>query len=134
MDDIKKQFNMDIPSLTEEDTCQVFVFDPEKVKRQQNGVKRVRDLAPLFKVLSDETRLKIIYALCQEDELCVCDVATIIGSSNATASHHLRLLRNLGLAQYRKEGKMVFYHLKNPHVRHLIQEALSLLNGGECHD
>lgn len=94
-------------------------------------VDRVRDLAPLFKVLSDETRLKIVYALTLEDELCVCDVAAIIGSSTAAASHHLRLLRNMGLATYRREGKMVFYRLQSPEVRQLIQEALTIVAGRE---
>ncbi|TKW74574.1 MAG: ArsR family transcriptional regulator, partial [Staphylococcus hominis] len=53
-------------------------------------------------------------------------VATIIGSTNATASHHLRMLRNMGLAEYRKKGKMVFYRLVSNHVHHLMQEALQL--------
>lgn len=115
--------------LQNEDTCDVFVYDPEKVRRLQPTVGRVAALAPLFKVLADETRLKVIYALSRERELCVCDVATIIGSSNATASHHLRLLRNMGLAKYRREGKMTFYSLQSPHVSHLLQEALTILEG-----
>ncbi|WP_083463100.1 ArsR/SmtB family transcription factor [Calditerricola satsumensis] len=98
---------------TKTDTCNVFIYDAEKVSRLRQMVDRVRDLAPLFKVLSDETRLKIVYALTLEDELCVCDVAAIIGSSTAAASHHLRLLRNMGLATYRREGKMVFYRLQS---------------------
>ncbi|MNW68600.1 Cadmium resistance transcriptional regulatory protein CadC [compost metagenome] len=77
----------------------------------------------MFKVLADETRMKIAYALCEEDELCVCDVANIIGSTMATASHHLRSLKQLGLAKYRKEGKLVFYSLEDDHVRELIRLA-----------
>lgn len=80
-------------------------------------------MAKMFKVLADETRMKIAYALCQEDEMCVCDVANIIGSSLATASHHLRTLKQLGLAKYRKEGKLVFYSLEDEHVRELVQIA-----------
>lgn len=59
--------------------------------------------------LSDDTRIKIAYALSLEDELCVCDVANIVGATTTTTSHHLRLLKNLGLANYRKEGKLVYY-------------------------
>ncbi|MBN2909569.1 helix-turn-helix transcriptional regulator [Polycladomyces sp. WAk] len=81
------------------------------------------DTAQLFKALADPTRLKIAYALVQEDELCVCDVANIINSSLATASHHLRLLRYMGLAKYRKEGKLVFYSLDDDHVKQLVQLA-----------
>ncbi|AUS10432.1 transcriptional regulator [Laceyella sacchari] len=81
------------------------------------------DTAQLFKALADPTRLKIAYALVQEDELCVCDVANIIDSTLATASHHLRLLRNMGLAKYRKEGKLVFYSLDDDHVKQLVQLA-----------
>lgn len=113
------------PAATHE-TCETFIYDPVKVERRRQQLERTDGLAPLFKVLADDTRLKVIYALSQEDELCVCDVATIIGVTNAAASHHLRLLRNMGLAKYRKEGKMVFYSLESNHVNHLINEALLL--------
>ena len=75
--------------------------------------------------------MKIVYALTQEDEMCVCDVATIIGSTNATASHHLRMLRNMGLAEYRKKGRW-FYRLVSNHVHHLMQEALQLKEKSKC--
>ncbi|GGK21731.1 transcriptional regulator [Caldalkalibacillus thermarum] len=122
----KRGIGIKISKTKQDDTCETFIFDPEKVARRQQEVDRTEGLAPLFKVLADETRLKIIYALSREDELCVCDVATIIGSTNAAASHHLRMLRNMGLAKHRKEGKMVFYSLESGHVRHLIDEALRL--------
>ncbi|UOF92817.1 metalloregulator ArsR/SmtB family transcription factor [Fodinisporobacter ferrooxydans] len=109
------------------------MYDPEKVQRRQTEMNRTDRIVPLFKALADETRLRIVYALSKENELCVCDVATIIDSSNATASHHLRLLKNMGLAKYRREGKMVFYSLQSPHIRHLIQEALHLQeNTDDC--
>ncbi|GAB7388359.1 metalloregulator ArsR/SmtB family transcription factor [Bacillaceae bacterium] len=122
----KSKVEINVAQAIGDDTCETFVCDPEKVERRRKELPKTEGLALLFKVLADDTRLKIIYALCQEDELCVCDVATIIGSTNAAASHHLRLLRNMGLARYRKEGKMVFYSLESEHVRHLIQEALRL--------
>lgn len=105
-----------------DDRCEIYCFDETKVKKAKSALEAVDpvDTARIFKALADPTRLKIAYALVQEDELCVCDVANIIDSSLATASHHLRLLRNMGLAKYRKEGKMVFYSLDDDHVNHLI--------------
>lgn len=106
--------------------CEIYCHDEEKVSRVSEALNNVntRDIARMFKALSDDTRMKIIYALCQEDELCVCDVAHVIGSTVATASHHLRLLKQMGLAKYRKEGKMVFYSIDDDHVRQLIDIAM----------
>jgi ArsR family transcriptional regulator, lead/cadmium/zinc/bismuth-responsive transcriptional repressor len=111
--------------LKHDDICEVTCVDEAKVKRVKESVSKQNTLSvsQIFKALSDDTRIKIAYALSEEDELCVCDVANIVGSSTATASHHLRLLRNLGLAKYRKEGKLVFYSLDDEHVRQLIQIA-----------
>ncbi|PPA70641.1 ArsR/SmtB family transcription factor [Jeotgalibacillus proteolyticus] len=106
------------------DSCDVYVFDQNKVNEIKPRVGEVEGVELLFKALSDATRLKICYALTLEDELCVCDVANIIGSTTATASHHLRLLRNMGLAKYRKKGKMVFYSLADEHVHQLVSIAL----------
>lgn len=104
--------------------CETFCFDEEKVNRIQPKIQQVNGVELIFKALSDATRLKITYALTIEKELCVCDVANIIGSTTATASHHLRLLRNMGLAKYRKEGKLVFYSLADDHVRQLVYIAM----------
>lgn len=105
--------------------CEVYCYDEQKVNRVQRKLKNVFvvDAVKMFKALADETRFRIAYALCEEEELCVCDVANIIGSSTATASHHLRLLRNLGLAKYRKEGKLVFYSLDDDHVKQMVRMA-----------
>ncbi|WP_059103587.1 ArsR/SmtB family transcription factor [Shouchella shacheensis] len=108
------------------DACEIFCYDEEKVNRISALVSEEHfvPVADLFKALSDETRLKIAYSLLQENELCVCDVANIIGSTTATASHHLRHLRNLGIAKSRKEGKLVFYSLDDDHVRQLVTTAV----------
>jgi DNA-binding transcriptional ArsR family regulator len=103
-----------------DDVCEIQCFDQDKVNRLKPRVGQSHGVAKIFKALADDTRAKIIYALSLEDELCVCDVAAIIGSSIANTSHHLRLLRNMGLAKHRKEGKLVFYALDDDHVRHLI--------------
>lgn len=108
-----------------QDTCDVYCFDEAKVRRVQEALQRqdIPAMTRMFKALAVETRMKIVFALCREDELCVCDVANVIGSSEAMASHHLRTLKELGLVKYRKEGKMAFYSLDDDHVRQLVQVA-----------
>lgn len=108
--------------MPEKDTCELYCFDEAKVNRVQSLLRQqdIIGMTNMFKALADETRMKVAFALCQEDELCVCDVANIIGSSIATASHHLRTLKKLNLVNYRKEGKLAFYSLEDDHVRQLI--------------
>ena len=77
-------------------------------------------MSKLFKVIGDENRAKIAYALCKEEELCVCDVANIIGASVATTSHHFRTLLKHSIVKFRKEGKMAFYSLDDHHIKQLI--------------
>lgn len=110
---------------TKQDTCEIFCFDEEKVNRLTGELEQqdTWSVAKIFKALADDTRVRVAYVLSLEDELCVCDVAHIVGCTMATASHHLRLLRNLGLAKYRKDGKLVFYSLDDDHVKRLIQLA-----------
>ena len=106
------------------DMCETTCFDEEVVARVQPKMEELNRVELIFKALSDGTRLKVTYALTLEKELCVCDVANIIGTSTATASHHLRYLRNMGLAKYRKEGKLVFYSVVDDHVHQLVKIAL----------
>ncbi|MEF3302802.1 ArsR/SmtB family transcription factor [Paenibacillus sp. GYB003] len=108
--------------MTEKDTCELYCYDEAKVNRVQSLLRRhdITAMTNMFKALADETRMKVAFALCQEEELCVCDVANIIGSSIATASHHLRALKKLNLVNYRKEGKLAFYSLEDDHVRQLL--------------
>lgn len=113
------------------DTCDTFCFDAEKVNRIQPLMKDVNNVELIFKALSDPTRLKIAYALTLAKELCVCDVANIIGATSATASHHLRFLRDMKLAKHRKEGKLVFYSLDDDHVRQLVYIAIVHANEGD---
>lgn len=80
-------------------------------------------LSTYFKALADDNRLKIIHALSRE-ELCVRDVADIIGTTMQVASHHLRVLRNIGLVKNRKEGKHVFYSLKDRKTAEFVQNVI----------
>lgn len=113
--------------LKEHDVCEVTCVDEERVSRVKSRIKNESpsEVASIFKALSDETRIKIAYALSIEKELCVCDVANIVEASTATASHHLRMLSKLGLAKNRKEGKLVYYSLDDDHVKQLIDIAFA---------
>ena len=80
-------------------------------------------LAQIFSALSDPTRLRIISAL-SDHELCVCDLSVVLGMSQSAVSHQLRLLRNLNLVKYRKEGRIVYYALDDEHIRELYGRGL----------
>lgn len=81
------------------------------------------DLADLFAALGDPTRLRIVAALAA-NELCVCDLAATVGQSESAVSHHLRLLRSLGLVRARRDGRRVYYAPADGHVAVLYGEAL----------
>jgi ArsR family transcriptional regulator, lead/cadmium/zinc/bismuth-responsive transcriptional repressor len=111
--------------VKESDVCQVTCIHEDKVNNVMTKLNEVNtiDAAKIFKALGDETRIKIAYALSIEEELCVCDIAQIVEATTATTSHHLRLLKKLGLAKYRKEGKLVYYSLDDFHVKQLVKMA-----------
>ncbi|MEF2144268.1 MAG: metalloregulator ArsR/SmtB family transcription factor [Desulfovibrionaceae bacterium] len=91
--------------------------------------REVSELAALFKVLGDPTRVRILRALFV-GELCVCDLAALLGMTSSAVSHQLRLLRAAKLVRYRKEGKVVFYSLDDDHVRGLVAEGLDHVRHG----
>ena len=104
-----------------EEECSNF----EIVKRVKNEIledEKIFDLAELFKVFGDSTRMKIINALMME-ELCVCDIAEITNSTPSAISHQLRVLKQAKLVKYRKEGKSVFYSLDDEHVREIFEKG-----------
>jgi DNA-binding transcriptional ArsR family regulator len=80
-------------------------------------------LAQIFKALADETRLKILWAL-EKREMCVCDLAAMLGLTESAVSHQLRLLRNLKLVTNRRDGVVLYYRLDDTHVSELIKITL----------
>ena len=109
----------------EADTCEVDFIDARKVKRVQRAMKSseaVTALAETFKLLGDPTRIRIAFALSRE-ELCVCDLAQLVGSSQSAVSHSLRALRQMKLVKFRKEGKIAYYKLDDDHIAHLLEEG-----------
>ena len=88
----------------------------------------IKRTAELFKAVSDPTRLRIINALILS-EMCVCDIATLLSMTQPAISHHLKILRQMQLVKYRREGKIVYYQLDDEHVRNLFYQGL--LHAGE---
>ena len=95
----------------------------EKVKKSLPHDEVLYDLAELFKAFGDSTRIKILYALCEE-EMCVCDLAALLGVTQSAVSHQLRLLKTLRLVKFRREGKVVYYSLDDGHIKHIFREGL----------
>lgn len=109
-----------------QDICQEPCIDRERVERVRRAMpvaERLSEAAETYKVLGDPTRLRLLFALMQE-ELCVCDLAEFVEASQSAVSHQLRLLRDARLVRSRREGKMVYYQLDDDHVRHLLSEGL----------
>jgi DNA-binding transcriptional ArsR family regulator len=103
--------------------CDITMVHQEAVERVQKQMPELSKVAQFLKALADETRLKIAYALTIESALCVCDVAAVIGSSTATASHHLRYLKENGLAKSTRQGKLMYYSLADDHVYQIVTIA-----------
>lgn len=103
---------------------------PLDAARLRRRLEEVSGLCELFKVLADETRTRILYLL-GEREMCVCDLAGLLGMSLPAVSHHLRLLKAARLARSRKEGKHVFYRLHDGHVVALIRQAREHFSHGD---
>lgn len=81
------------------------------------------DLAELFKVFGDSTRIRILYLLF-ESEMCVCDIAQLLGMTQSAISHQLQVLKKSKLVKYRRQGKTVFYSLADAHVRAIIGQGM----------
>ena len=81
------------------------------------------DLAELFKIFGDSTRIKILYVLF-ESEMCVCDIAQLLGMTQSAISHQLRALKQSKLVKYRREGKTIYYSLADGHVRTILDQGM----------
>lgn len=106
--------------------CQITCVHDDAVEQVQKAMlpdDQLASLSEMFKILGDRTRVRILHAL-SHNELCVCDLVTIIGMSQPAVSHQLRLLRTAKLVRYRKVGKNVFYSLADDHVTILLATAL----------
>ncbi|MGE5243933.1 MAG: ArsR/SmtB family transcription factor [Betaproteobacteria bacterium] len=108
------------------DGCDVFHLDPARVaavRARLLGEDAVTALAETFRLLGDTTRVRILDALARS-ELCVCDLARLLGLSESAVSHQLRLLRGMRLVRPRRDGRMVFYTLDDQHIVRLVAQGL----------
>ena len=94
-----------------------------KVLEQQPDDEILYDLAELFKVFGDSTRIKILYSMF-ENELCVNDIARLLNLSQSSVSHQLRILKTSKLVKFRREGKSIYYSLDDEHVRSIISMGM----------
>lgn len=85
--------------------------------------RTVVELAEIFKVLAEPTRIRILQAI-SDEELCVCDIAAVVNATQSAISHQLRILRSARLVKSRRDGKMVYYSLDDDHVRNLFEEGI----------
>ena len=95
----------------------------EKVRQVMPGEDTLYDLTELFRIFGDSTRVRILYVLF-ESEMCVCDIAALLGMTQSAISHQLRALKSARLVKSRREGKTVFYSLADDHVRAIINQGL----------
>jgi len=105
------------------EACAVPLVHPEKVAMARSAAPSLTesvDLAAMFKLLGDPARTRILYALLEVGELCVCDIAAAVDISETSASQALRLLRTARVVAGRRAGRMVFYRLADAHVRMLL--------------
>lgn len=115
------------------DRCEITCIHEEavaEVQQQMLGDNEARSLADIFKTLGDPTRVKMLFALMTR-ELCVCDLAAVIGSSDSAVSHQLRILRNQKLVKFRRDGKVLYYSLADSHVSTLFRQGVEHVSHSE---
>ena len=112
--------------LTDTPYCEFLHAHGELVERVEKKMPKedlLYDLADLYKVFGDSTRIKILYVLF-ESELCVCDIAALLKMTPSAISHQLRILKEAKLVKYRRDGKTVFYALADDHVRTILGQGM----------
>ena len=115
---------------TQQGCCEGVHVHAEALRRVRERIPcedALIDLSELFKVFGDSTRIRILCALL-ESELCVCDIAKLLGMTLSAISHQLRILRAAKLVEFRKEGKTVFYSLADDHVHTILAVGIEHIN------
>lgn len=117
------QINDDAPK------CDYIHAHPEiiaSVNKRMPNDELLYDLAELFKIFGDSTRIKILYVLL-ESEMCVCDIAQLLNMTQSAISHQLRILKQSRLVKFRREGKTIFYSLLDNHVHSILSQGMEHL-------
>lgn len=115
---MEDRYNADICDL-------IYVHEDivKKVRSELPNEDTLYDLTELFRIFGDSTRIRILYVL-SASEMCVCDIAALLGMTQSAISHQLRALKNARLVKSRREGKIVFYSLADSHVRTIIDQGM----------
>ena len=95
----------------------------EKVEKVMPDEQQLMDLSEFFKVFGDSTRIKILYVLSQS-EMCVCDIASLLQMGQSAISHQLRVLKQMQLVKFRRDGKTVFYSLSDNHIQTILAQGM----------
>lgn len=99
----------------------------ERLRGAMPGEDTLYDLTELFRIFADSTRVRILYVL-EVSEMCVCDLAVMLGMTQSAISHQLRALKNARLVKARRDGKTVFYSLADQHVKTILDQGLEHIN------
>jgi len=99
----------------------------DQIRQKMPAEEKLYDLAELFKVFGDSTRIKIIWALF-EKELCVCDIASLLEMTQSAISHQLRVLKQARLVKPRREGKNIYYSLDDEHIAAIFNQGMNHIN------
>ena len=95
----------------------------ERVQKEMPGEDTLYDLTELFRIFGDSTRIRILYVLFEE-EMCVCDIAALLGMTQSAISHQLRVLKQMRLVSFRRDGKTVFYKLADAHIQTILAQGM----------
>ncbi len=118
------------------DGCASKTIDHRRVAATRSrllALDEAAHLAALFRLLGDPTRARILYALLEAGELCVCDLAATVDAPETSVSHALRLLRTSGVVRARRDGRMIYYSLADAHVRVLLDVSYEHMRHGDLH-
>jgi len=127
---VTKQEKEKIEKEIEDYSCGFMHVHQDIVKKVEDvmpGEQQLLDLSDFFKVFGDSTRIKILYVLSQS-EMCVCDIASLLQMGQSAISHQLRVLKQMRLVTFRKEGKTVFYRLADAHIQTILAQGMEHIN------
>ena len=99
----------------------------QEVKKTMMKDEDFADISDFFRIFADSTRIKILWAL-DKSEMCVCDIASLLGMTKSAVSHQLKVLKDTRLLKSRREGKVIFYSLSDDHVKDIFEKAVEHIN------
>lgn len=120
----------DVEELCEEPCSGTALEDVHSTKQLMIPEEKAIELADIFKALGDPTRVKMIYAMLQNGELCVHDMCVVLDMTQSAISHQLRYLRNMRVVKRRKVGKTVYYSLDDHHIEQIFSQTLQHITHG----